>query len=142
MTANDELMMAISTNDQAKFESVLKKDPKQANINLNQIKETPLTLAALNGRSKMVEILLKDGAQINHQTTNGWTALMFAARGSCFQNTCDGMHETNDLVETVKVLVKHGADQNLKNSDDMTAWLLATRSNNTKILKLLKKPSP
>lgn len=41
-------------------------------------KHTPLTIAAYNGRHNVIEALMFRGANVNHVTTEGRTALMFA----------------------------------------------------------------
>lgn len=56
----------------------------------------PLSYAAYNGHTKIVEYLIGRGAEIDGKTENGSTALFFAARFG--------------HLDTVKVLLKHGAD--------------------------------
>lgn len=74
-------------------------------------------------RSIAVELLLKNGADVNIQDKNGWTALMLSIR------------EGHIIV--VKVLLKNGADVNLKNSDGKAAIDYAKLGNHTRIVELL-----
>ena len=57
--------------------------------------ETALSIAATNGREKLVEMALRHGAEVNQQTTLGKTALM-AAAGNGYENAVDA-------------LIRHGA---------------------------------
>jgi GTPase SAR1 family protein len=69
------------------------------------------------GHTKVVELLLKHGANINLQDNNGYHSLMAASQS----NNSD----------VVKVLLNHGADVNLKDNNGQTA---AKMTNNDDIL--------
>jgi hypothetical protein len=83
--------------------------------------------ATLNGNTQLVSMLLSNGADINLQKNDGWTALMLAARYS----------NTDSNVETVKLLLDNGADINLQKNDGWTALMLAARYSNIETVKLL-----
>ncbi len=80
--------------------------------------------AARNGDAKLIEKLLSDGVQVNSQNRYGVTALSFAT---------DRGH-----VEAVKILLKHGADPNLKDSFyNATPFLWAASEGNLEIVRLM-----
>lgn len=125
----DEMSMAIGTGDINLFTKVL---PQLKNIDepFNAIDETPLTLAAYNGRYEMVEALLKRGANVNHQTKNGYSALIFAAMVT---------HKNMDnALKTVRLLLAAGANKSLRNSEGKTAYDIAAGKNATELTSLLK----
>ncbi len=64
---------------------------------------TPLSFAALNGKTGAVELLIDNGAAVNGQNRDGGTPL----HGSVFLGH----------VETTKLLLEKGADSNLRKSD-------------------------
>ncbi len=66
----------------------------------------PLGLAALNGQTAAVKLLLENGADIHNRHRDGGTALHAAA--------------FLGHVETVKLLLENGADINIKKNDGMT----------------------
>lgn len=66
-----------------------------------------LTIAAQKGDSKMVEALLKAGANIEHADNNGWRPLHSALRATAISDA--------DRLATVNVLLKYGADPNASN---------------------------
>ena len=78
--------------------------------------------------TKVCDLLLEKGANINHQLTGpdatGWTALMFAC--------------SNGKADLVQYLVSKGADVNLKAKDGTTALSLAKKEKNDDIIKILK----
>jgi len=78
--------------------------------------------------TKVCDLLLEKGANINHQLTGpdatGWTALMFAC--------------SNGKADLVKYLVSKGTDVNLKAKDGATALSLAKKEKNDDIIKTLK----
>ena len=115
--------------DQKKFEALL---PQIANIDeeLNPIGETALTLAAYNNRPEMVEPLIKKGANVNHQTKNGYSALIFTAM---VMNP-----PVDNAMKTAKILLAAGADKRLKNADGDTAYSMAVKKNASKLVELLK----
>jgi len=61
--------------------------------------DTPLIVAAGSGQVEVMEILLKNGADVNRQSNIGWSPIGLAAR-HCH-------------LEAVKFLVSHGAEANL-----------------------------
>ncbi len=63
------------------------------------VPDTPLTTATAAGRVNEIEALLADGAEIDAKDGNDLTALVWAAR--------------DERVETLRVLLQHGADPNL-----------------------------
>jgi len=125
----DQLGTAVGMGDQKRFEALL---PQIKNVDeeLNAIGETPLTLAAYNDRPEMVEALIKKGANVNHQTKNGYSALIFTAMimRPPFDNA----------IKTAKLLLSHGANKALKNLDGDTAYSMAMKKNVTDLANLLK----
>jgi ankyrin repeat protein len=125
----DEVGEAIGRGNSKQFFALL---PKLKNVDetFNKIGETPLTLAAYNDRADMVEALIKRGAKVNHQTTNGYSALIFAAM---VMNP-----PPENALKTVKVLLAAGADKKLKNSDGKTAYDMAMEKKAQAIAELVK----
>ena len=69
-------------------------------------KSSPLLFACQNGRTKIVETLLENGADINAKSSNGTRAIHFAAQSG--------------KTEIVKILLQKGLDINCKNDDGET----------------------
>lgn len=76
-----------------------------------------------NGSVNTVDLLLKAGVSPNSQNARGWTALMFAARGSSL-----------DIVE---LLLARGAQPNMRNETGATALIIAARENHAAIAQAL-----
>ncbi len=72
--------------------------------------QTPLMYAISHGRSDIVPLLLDNGADVNAQSTSGWTALMFAAR---------------DNPDTIPILLDKGANRDFVNQDGKRAFDIA-----------------
>lgn len=85
---------------------------------------SPLTYAAFNGHTAIVDYLLKRGADINATTANGASALFFAARFG--------------HIEVIKVLLRNKADPTLVDENGDTAIDWALKSDNTDIADLLR----
>lgn len=79
--------------------------------------------AAGNGRAETVRILLKNGAKININDHDGWTALMFSA----YMNRLEAAH----------ILLQQGANRHLKNSVGRTALQIAKNRGHQDIVGLL-----
>ena len=90
---------------------------------LNCEAETPLRLAARNGRDYLVTYFAKNGCNINSKPANCAT---------CLHVACANGHYT-----TVECLLRHGAEVNAMNSDDQTPFHIAASRGQTKIVELL-----
>ena len=84
---------------------------------------TALMLASLNGHQQVVELLLKQHADINTQNEGGWTALMIAS--------LNGHHQI------VELLVKEHADINTQNEGGWTGKMIAICYKHVEIAKSL-----
>lgn len=87
-----------------------------ANVN-GRIKlgDTPLLIAARNGRVNVLTVLLDRGADVNARDNHGTTALMISA----------SQEDDNDL-KAVRLLIAKGADVNLKDNNGFTALSRST----------------
>jgi len=74
--------------------------------------------------TKMVKLLLENGAKIDVQDENGLTALMMAV--------------SNNHLETIKVLLKNGVDKSIKDKNNRTALIIAEQRGYKKAVELLK----
>lgn len=79
----------------------------------------PLHYAATNGHDDIVKLLLDNDAYVDVESPNGTTPLMMAARGG--------------HITTCKVLLDGGADPRLKNQLGITAADFARKNNQTEI---------
>ena len=98
---------------------------KGANVNhVDSAGETPLHGAAAWGRTSMVRYLLSVGARHDIQALNtcNMTPLHWAARAN---------------LETVKVLLKAGADRNAKDTQGNTAYDIAKKYRKLEIMAYL-----
>src|SRR5215203_3825500 len=83
---------------------------------------TPLILAVEGDQPKILELLLKNGANPNKQSDiDGFTALHWAV-----EYAIDGMIQNNkstpypEPLECIKILLKYGADINIKDNSSKT----------------------
>ncbi len=94
-----------------------------ANLDMrNEVGNTPLTRAVGSGRTKIVPMLINQGADLNKQDNDGDTALIIAIRYN---------------PEIAKILIKEGADLNKQGIDGATALIVATQKGNTDLAKAL-----
>jgi ankyrin repeat protein len=85
---------------------------------------TPIFMAAKNGNPRMIEVLLKGGADVNTADVNGTTVLMIAA--------------TAGNPEAVQVLLKNGATVNAKEQQNgQTALMFAAWENRGAAIRAL-----
>ena len=101
--------------------------PRQVNESLRQgsTLEQELINATIARDATRIEYLLKRGAKINTQDTDGKTPLMIAA-------------QSNDLV-VINGLLEYKADPNKQDHDGWTAAMDAVKSNDPQIFRLLGK---
>ncbi|XP_033117767.1 uncharacterized protein LOC117117549 isoform X2 [Anneissia japonica] len=95
--------------------------PPRTPMNVNM--HTPLHLAAKNGHSDVIRVLLESGVDINMETHNG-TALHEA---SLFGKT-----------EVVRLLINYGVNVHLKNSHGQTALDIVNKFTSTKAAQEIK----
>ena len=95
-----------------------------ANINKpNKKKFTPLMIAALCGKSNIVEHLLNANADVDKPNHNGATPLFIAAQ--------------NGHVDVVKYLIDHGADVDKPNHNGATPLFIAAQTGDVNVVKYL-----
>jgi len=97
---------------------------EEANSQYDSRKLTLLHFAVELNHLELTKLFIKEGADLNIQTTRGQSALMWAHKGN---------------VAIVKALIDAGADLNLKDKNGDTALLRATEKGHTKIVELLTK---
>ena len=95
-----------------------------ANIDHQSRGETPLLRTVKARRLKLLKWLIDNGADINFQDANGFSALHYAAKG------------THTLVQ-VEELVSYGARPQLKAKDGNTPIALAEAKGKSRLVKLL-----
>lgn len=94
--------------------------------NINTIYDgfTAVILASFYGQTKVVDLLIAKGADVNVMDNDGETALMKAA--------------SRDKPDVVKALLKGKANINAKNKDGKTALSIAIDKGNESIISLIK----
>lgn len=83
----------------------------------------PIHLAAEKGQIRLIEKLLKNGAYINQRDGRGDTALIIASYERKY--------------ETVRLLLNHGADANIYDLDNSSAFEGACMRADTKLIEML-----
>ena len=86
---------------------------------------TLLMGAAHYGHERVVEMMLRRGAEISLQNSFGETALMYSAENG---------HE-----RVVELLLQHGAEVSLRNSDGYTALMVAAGNGHERVVDLLMR---
>jgi ankyrin repeat protein len=92
----------------------------------NEDGQTPLMTAAKVGKNEIVEALIEAKASLNTQDLLGQTALILAIDKYAYP-------------ETVKILLKAGADSSIKDTNGDTALSIAKRDGREDIVKMLEE---
>ena len=80
-----------------------------------------LIIASENGHTGIVKLLLECGANVDHENSSGWTALMKAS-------------ETGDSkLEIIDLLLAHDAQVDLQSNEGYTALMVATQNGQAKL---------
>ncbi|SDZ43165.1 ankyrin repeat domain-containing protein [Bacillus sp. 166amftsu] len=91
----------------------------------NSNENMPLHAAVANKQVKLVELLIKNGADINAKQSGGWTSLHEAA---LLGNT-----------EIVELLIKEGANIQLRKDDEKTPLDIALEKEQSEVVNLIKQ---
>ena len=119
VTLFDQMLAAIDHNDPTAVVKLLR-----SGLDPNLTEDTFLTYAALHGRRRVVEILLKSGARLEAQDGDGCTALIMSARGG---------HP-----ETVRFLLHKGASLSARCSAGTSALSAAAAGHHSEVVRILK----
>jgi len=122
-----EFMNGITVTPYTTIESIQEDLNQGSNINkCNNMKATPIAVAAGIGREDLVEFLIKHGAELNITIRpNSQSALMFA----CISGKSD----------ILKLLLGNGANPNLKDKSGAILTHYITLSNNKESIELILK---
>ena len=115
-----------------------------------------LLIASKNSYGEVVKRLLENGAQVDLQKRDGWSALMIASETGhgevvklLLENGAqvnlqkeDGVSalmiaSENGYGEVVRILLENGAQVDLQNQDGVSALMLASRNGHVKVVKNL-----
>ena len=97
---------------------------KLASINrINPEGQAPLHIAAGNGSSQLIELLIQRGADVNLANSNRQTPLLWAA--------------WNTRADAVQMLIKHGADLSKTDLGGNTPLMMAAMNGSTQTAKIL-----
>ncbi len=88
--------------------------------------ETPLLLIVKSKRFRLLKWLIENGADVNFQDEQGFTALHYAVK-------------RNHNLGQIEELLSHGARPNVAANNGVTALSLARRLGKTKLVKLLEQ---
>ena len=91
----------------------------------NLMLRSPLHFSSINGNIEIINLLLKNGANINIQDNNLETALHMA----CWKGKED----------VVRLLIEKKIDINIKNADNQTAYDIAIKYKNFKCAQAIKE---
>ena len=117
---------------------------------------TALAMAATRGQTKMAELLLERGAQVDKRDEKGMTPLMFAVLNGCTKtakalldkgSAIDAKDYTGrtilmqaaqaGLADSVKFLLEKGADVEWVDDNDQTAEMVARWAGHNEIAELI-----
>ena len=118
----NELLNSAYRGDYEKVKELIEEDGVDINFTKEGEGETALKKAALKGHTRVVEYLIKHGADIEAADPSGVTPFMDTAFGH---------------YDTMKVLIAAGAYVDAKDKDGVTALIRATYKNDVEIVELL-----
>lgn len=149
----NELYQAIRRGDKKKVQEIINSG---LNLNPKGKQWTPLMIAVLRNDKEMVDLLLKNNADIHLRNTKGQTPLHLAARWGkkemvehliqrgAFLESRDWLSWTplmwaslRGRDEIVKVLLEKGANVNVSDIDGNTPLILSAHNNHISTAKIL-----
>ena len=112
------LWLAVS-NEYQKMLTALIRLGANVNARRNLINDTPLIYSCVRNYIECAHLLIRGGADINLQDTNGDSALM---------NVCKMYNQPKKQIAIAKMLIDMGADVNLVNGSGLNAWKIVQES--------------
>ncbi len=153
---NEQFMKAVMEGKMHKLKLLLDKgaDINAKSKNHDYGYNTPLVNAVENGNLKIVDFLIKHGANVDAQgnvlnalgcaSWNGHKEIVeLLIKNGADVNFKDGggftpLHDAaRSEVEITKILLEHGADPNIKSTSKYTALIVAAEEGNLPVVKLL-----
>jgi ankyrin repeat protein len=122
---NNSFFKAIKRGDIVKVRLLINKGVDVNAKQKDRLGNTPLITAIENGRRKIVELLLGNGANIEKKTNYGDSPLTIAV--------------SSDDSETASILLAHGANINVRGDEGDTPLMVAAGLNCEKTVNLLLK---
>lgn len=162
------LMYAIEKNNEKLVKLLLSFSPSLEVVD-SRFGYTALGIAVINNNPKLVEILVRAGAKVNHIDKHGQTALQYAVGANNQKlvesllskppklewknliNTGTGKHDNplcvlihsnimlSEKIQTIQILVQEGADVNYSLANKKTALFEAIFLGNLRMIELLCK---
>ncbi|HJZ96288.1 MAG TPA: ankyrin repeat domain-containing protein, partial [Candidatus Solibacter sp.] len=132
-----ELIAATAANDMATVRLLLE---KRQDVNAkDKLGVTPLINAAMNGNTKLAEILLARGAQVNAVTSPEWGGKVKNGNIAIGSFTPLLVASTYGPVDLVKLLLDSGAEVNVQEVRKMTPLMFAVTTDHAdpRIVRLL-----
>ncbi|KAK0053659.1 ankyrin-1 [Biomphalaria pfeifferi] len=125
-------------------------DLKTHTIKKFEQKQSPLMVASANGSFQSLDILLTSGANVNARDETGNTALIYACRGRCLDDTAeyvtlgnfDQPFITKNQIMCVEKLIKAKADIDSKDKHGMTALMFCAKNGDTLLLEKILEYVP
>lgn len=126
------LAQAIENNDSEKFEALLDDKSVRAKSGYGT---TPLSLAVREGNIEFVRKLLLSGADPNGRGDFGDSPVILSVPGNvCYQESAN---KRGNALKIAELLIEHGADVRLRNSNGETALLWAAGCGANDLVSLL-----
>ena len=122
-TTNIALVKGIRLHNTEQVSEAIKEHGEAAVTSRMEMGVTPLHLAAALNEPDIIDILLKNGADIDAKTDGGFTPLHWAAG--------------KDAVDAAEELIKYQADINAATPQGITPLHWAANNNSTNVVKLL-----
>jgi ankyrin repeat protein len=111
------------------------------NVRITDDEGTPALIVAVreSGSPEVVRLLLQAGARVNDRDKNGETALLAAVREYLPSETESAKNALRRNPEVIRSLLVAGADVTTKGRDGLTTLEIATKTNRTDLIQLLRK---
>jgi ankyrin repeat protein len=121
-----DVFEACAVGDRERVAALIAADPACIN-SFSPDGFAPVALAAFFGHSEIVELLAKAGADVNAQARNAMRVAAIHAAVSARD------------ARSVEILLRHGADPNLRQQNDITPLHVAEANNDEPIVLMLKE---